>query len=112
MCVECLCVYGHVCVNGAPLRACVSVCLNLDLHFLLFSSFLQPFGSGAFQRGQLFKSRDGRFTAPRDGLYQFTAHLHLKLRHKGKRGRARRRLRKRDYVKIQICIDSLCEKNM
>ncbi|KAL8585637.1 hypothetical protein ACOMHN_025260 [Nucella lapillus] len=72
----------------------------------------QPFGSGAFQRGQLFKSRDGRFMAPRDGLYQFTAHLHIKLRHKGTRGRTRNRLRKRDYVKLQICIDSLCEKNM
>ncbi|XP_070207980.1 adipolin-like [Littorina saxatilis] len=80
--------------------------------FVELKKFYQPFGSGAFQRGQVFKSREGRFLAPRDGLYQFAAHLHLKLRHKGKRGRARKRLRKRDYVKIQICIDSLCEKNM
>nr|KAG5707424.1 hypothetical protein BaRGS_005391 [Batillaria attramentaria] len=80
--------------------------------FIELKNFHQPFGSGAFQRGKLFNARDGRFLAPRDGLYQFSVHLHLKLRHKGTRGRTRKRLRKRDYVKIQICIDSLCEKNM
>ncbi|XP_076451325.1 adipolin-like [Babylonia areolata] len=80
--------------------------------FVELKNFYQPFGGGAFQRGHLFKSRDGRFLAPRDGLYQFTAHLHIKLRHKGARGSPHKRLRKRDYVKVQICIDSLCEKNM
>ncbi|PVD35403.1 hypothetical protein C0Q70_02365 [Pomacea canaliculata] len=49
---------------------------------------------------------------PQGWLYQFAANLHLKLRHKGSRERMRQNLRKRDFVKIQICIDSLCQKNM
>ncbi|XP_046332041.1 adipolin-like isoform X2 [Haliotis cracherodii] len=76
--------------------------------FMELKNFHQPFGGGAFHRGDVFNARDGRFVAPRDGVYHFAANLHIQIK---KKGRGSKRLRKRDNIKVQVCIDSLCQKN-
>lgn len=66
----------------------------------------QPFAAGSFQRGNAFNIRNGRFTAPKTGIYQFSANLHIRLKRKGRRFK----LKKKDSIKSQICINSLCNK--
>ena len=68
----------------------------------------QPFADGAFQKGDMFNAREGRFHVPKDGIYQFTANLHLHLRTKRK---LKGRKRHDEHLRIFICIDSLCETN-
>ncbi|XP_041378449.1 adipolin-like [Gigantopelta aegis] len=76
--------------------------------FMELKNFHQPFGGGAFHRGDVFNARDGRFVAPRAGVYHFSANLHIQIKRKGS---SRKKLRKRDNIRVQICIDSLCQKN-
>ena len=72
-------------------------------------NMLQPFGGGAFQRGEVFNPAEGRFAAPRQGIYQFVVNIHLV--HEGYRSKSTRKLRRRDNVKVSICIQSLCQKH-
>lgn len=74
--------------------------------FIELHSFHQPFAAGSFQRGNAFNIRNGRFTAPKTGIYQFSANLHIRLKRKGRRFK----LKKKDSIKSQICINSLCNK--
>lgn len=74
--------------------------------FIELHSFHQPFAAGSFQRGNAFNIRNGRFTAPKTGIYQFSANLHIRLKRKGRRSK----LKKKDSIKSQICINSLCNK--
>lgn len=76
--------------------------------FMELNSFQQPFGAGSFQRGDVFNTKEGRFVAPRDGVYQFSANLHLRVRAKRK---PKGKIKRDDYVKLLICIDSLCQTN-
>ncbi|XP_053379324.1 adipolin-like [Mercenaria mercenaria] len=76
--------------------------------FREIKSFQQPFGGGAFQRGETFNAKEGRFFAPREGVYQFTANLHLRIRTKRK---LKGRLKADEYLRVVICIDSLCQTN-
>lgn len=76
--------------------------------FMELKSFKQPFGGGSFQRGDVFNAKEGRFVAPRDGVYQFSANLHLRVRSKRK---PKGKIKRDDHVKLIICIDSLCQTN-
>lgn len=90
------------------------VSINCRIIFLgsirvVYSGFVlifQPFAAGSFQRGNAFNIRNGRFTAPKTGIYQFSANLHIRLKRKGRRSK----LKKKDSIKSQICINSLCNK--
>ncbi|XP_048753844.2 adipolin-like [Ostrea edulis] len=74
--------------------------------FIELHSFHQPFAAGSFQRGNAFNIRNGRFTAPKAGIYQFSVNLHVRVKRKGRRAK----LKRKDAVKAQICINSLCNK--
>ncbi|KAK3105277.1 hypothetical protein FSP39_021535 [Pinctada imbricata] len=68
-------------------------------------SFHQPFAAGAFHRGHSFNVRNGRFSAPVTGIYQFSVNLHIRIKKKPKRSK----LKRKDVLTTQICIDSLCQ---
>lgn len=72
--------------------------------FMELNSFHQPFGGGTFERGTVFNGRNGRFTAPRSGIYHFSSNLHIS------RKRSKKSLRQKDNIRVQICIESLCKK--
>nr|XP_022337576.1 adipolin-like [Crassostrea virginica] len=74
--------------------------------FIELHSFHQPFAAGSFQRGNAFNIKNGRFTAPKTGIYQFSANLHIRVKRKGRRTK----LKRKDAIKSQICINSLCNK--
>ncbi|KAL5014387.1 hypothetical protein ScPMuIL_008657 [Solemya velum] len=74
--------------------------------FMELKHFHQPFGGGAFHRGEVFNARDGRFVAPRDGIYQFFVKLHILIKKKSKK---LTRLRRKDNITAMICIESLCQ---
>ncbi|XP_052760598.1 adipolin-like [Mya arenaria] len=76
--------------------------------FMELKSFQQPFGDGSFQRGDLFNAKEGRFYVPKEGIYQFTATLHLRMRTKRK---VKGRLKSDEHIRVIICIDSLCLTN-
>ncbi|KAH3818007.1 adipolin-like [Dreissena polymorpha] len=100
-------VHGPRVYAGFSLRLKTNTRVNrktmMELH-----AFQQPFGEGSFQRGDVFNAREGRFHVPRDGVYQFSASLHLQMRTKGK---VKARLKDDEHIKVVICINSLCQTN-
>ncbi|XP_078372546.1 adipolin-like isoform X1 [Oculina patagonica] len=60
--------------------------------------------SGTFVRGNDIDLRTGRYVIRYTGIYQLTAHLVISRDREAN-------LRPRDYVKISVCISSLCELN-
>ncbi|KAK3591040.1 hypothetical protein CHS0354_026054 [Potamilus streckersoni] len=75
--------------------------------FMELNNFKQPFQAGAFQRGDVFNAKEGRFLAPKDGIYYFSANLHIRVKIRRKE---KKNMRGNDHLKIIICIDSLCQK--
>ncbi|XP_076087445.1 adipolin-like [Mytilus galloprovincialis] len=74
--------------------------------FMELGAFHQPFAAGSFNRGENFNIKNGRFGAPKSGIYQFSVNLHMRIKRNGRR----LKLRKQDNIRAQICIDSLCQK--
>lgn len=91
--------------SGFHLRLKKNVILDSKT-FMELDSFHQPFAAGSFQRGNAFNIRNGRFTAPKAGIYQFSVNLHMRVKRNGRRSK----LKRKDAIKTQICINSLCNK--
>ncbi|XP_033641767.1 adipolin-like [Asterias rubens] len=72
------------------------------------SNFQTPFSDGSFRRGEGMDVKSGRFTAPRDAIYQFSANLHINHPVSNKRSEE---LRHRDNIRLLICINSLCQRH-
>lgn len=78
-----------------------------DLNLLIkcdWDSFLQGDQAGTFVRGSDVNLRSGQYFIRYTGVYHLTATLLIS------RDRDTN-LRPRDYIKISICINSLCELN-
>ncbi|NWR25146.1 ADIPL protein, partial [Emberiza fucata] len=70
-------------------------------------NFQSPLAKGAFLRGSGLNLATGRFTAPRGGIYQFSANIHID--HSELKSKVQ--LRARDSVRVLICIESLCHRH-
>ncbi|XP_074860525.1 erythroferrone isoform X2 [Carettochelys insculpta] len=67
-----------------------------------------PQKEGVFYRGLGLNLTSGQYTAPVGGYYTFTATLHIVHREQQKKGPQRAR----DRLRVLICVQSLCQRNV